>query len=94
MSRIHKAIITAILIFSLYHLFRDISQIIGFHSVYTNVFHRHHSWCRPICDHITLPLDLFGIIGSMLVLSRNRLGVLGLLLFLSAPIWLLALILP
>ncbi len=89
-----KIIFSLILIFSCYHLIRDILQILDWHNAFTNVLHRPHQWCKPYCDYVTLPLDILGIYGSIVVLKRNRLGVLGMIVLLSFPVWLMAALLP
>ncbi len=93
-TKILKVLFTAVLVFSIYHLVRDILQIFDFHSNFTNVMHRPHLWCKPYCDYVTLPLDILGIVGSAVVLRRNDLGVIGALILMLFPLWLLALILP
>ena len=37
---------------------------------------------------------IFGILGALIILKRNKLGVLGILVLLSLPFWLLAIVLP
>lgn len=83
-----------ILFLSSYHLVRDILQSLDIHNAFTNVFHRPHLWCGSYCDYVTFPLDVLGIIGSLVVLKRNKLGVIGKVILFSLPLWLLAVILP
>lgn len=82
-----------ILGFSIYHLVRDILQILGFQAVWVNIFHWPHLWCKPYCDYVTFPLDFWGIIGSGMVIKRDRVGILGTGIILSMSLWLLAVLL-
>src|SRR3989338_8669755 len=83
-----------VLILSTYHLIRDILQSFEIHNSFTNILHRPHLWCKPYCNYVTYPLDFLGIIGSLWVLRKNRLGIAGMIILLSIPLWLLAVILP
>ena len=94
MSRLLRHLFTLILIFSSYHLLRDILQIIGINILFANILHREHLWCKPFCDLVTLPPDILGITGSLIVLKRNSIGSLGVFLILMIPLWLLAVLLP
>lgn len=94
MNSFLKSFLALILILSIYHLIRDILQILDIEYSFVNIFHRDHIWCKPYCDYVTLPLDFFGIIASFVLLKRNKLGLLGILLILTLPLWLLALYLP
>ncbi len=94
MNRGIRLIFWAILIFSLYHLIRDLFQIFNVNGVFINIFHRDHLWCAPYCDDVTLPLDLFGLVGSSAVIKRNKLGLLGKAILLTIPLWVLATLPP
>ncbi len=83
-----------ILILSIYHLVRDILQTFEIHNSFTNIFHRPHQWCKLYCNYVTYPLDLLGIVGSWLALRQNKLGIIGVIVLLSLPLWLLAVVLP
>ena len=83
-----------VFILSTYHLIRDILQTFEIHNSFTNILHRPHLWCKPYCNYVTYPLDLLGIIGSWIVLKRNKLGTIGTIIILSLPLWLLAALLP
>jgi len=83
-----------VLILSTYHLIRDILQSFEIHNSFTNILHRPHLWCKPYCNYVTYPLDFLGIIGSLCVLQKNSLGIAGMIILLSIPLWLLAVILP
>jgi len=94
MKPFSKFVFLSILIFSLYHLLRDVLQTLEIHNGFTNIFHRSHVWCRSYCNYVTFPLDLLGIIGSWIILKRNKLGTIGVIILLSFPLWLLAAVLP
>lgn len=89
----YRYLFVIILMFSTYHLVRDILQTFGIHNAFTNILHRSHTeWCRSYCNFVTYPLDLLGMIGSYIVLKRNKLGTVGVVLLISLLFWLLALL--
>jgi len=94
MSKLLKITFIAILLLSCYHTVRDILQTFEIHNWFTEIFHRPHLWCRPYCNIATIPLDLFGIIAPVVVLKRNRLGIIGVIVLLSMFLWPLAIFLP
>lgn len=94
MNKFARAVLITILLFSVYHLIRDALQTLGFDSAFTNILHWQHRWCASYCGIVTYPLDILGIVGSYLVLKRNRMGYLGVLTLASLPLWLLVLLLP
>jgi hypothetical protein len=69
------------------HLIRDILQIFDVNIPLATFLQTNHKWCRPYCDYATLPHELFGIIASVIILKRKRLGILGVLVLLSLPLW-------
>ncbi len=94
MKPVIRYLFVIILLFSSYHLIRDILQTFNIYNSFTNIFHRPHLWCGAYCDYVTYPLDVFGIVGSLIVLKRNKLGVVGKVILFSLLLWLLAVILP
>lgn len=95
MGRWVRLLVISILIFSIYHLIRDISTaFFNVHNVFVDFAHRDHLWCGPTCPYITLPFELYGIVVSSVVLKRNRLGLLGTSLFAMVPVWIVAALLP
>ena len=66
-----------------YHLIRDVLQVFEIHSVFTNFFHRPHLWCSQYCDFVTIPLDLLGIYGAVIILKRNYIGKSGVIFIVS-----------
>jgi hypothetical protein len=82
-----RTIFLLILIFSSYHLIRDILQILGIELFTIDFLHRSHLWCKPFCGYVTFPLEIFGIIGTIIVLKRKSLDLLGVLVLLSLILW-------
>jgi hypothetical protein len=87
MNKIWKVIFYLLLTFFILHFVRDLLQIFDVNTPLATTLQTNHKWCRPFCDYATLPHELFGIIATVLVLKRNRLGILGLLILLSLPLW-------
>lgn len=77
MSIFWKIIFWAILIFCLYHTFRDILQVSGVGGMLANFAHYPHQWCQQYCDYVAFPPEIAGIVASSIVLKRNRIGILG-----------------
>ena len=81
-----------VLLGAIYHLFRDILQIAGFENIFTQVGHWNHEWCGAYCDYVTLPIDLFLIIASAVIIRRRKFDILGIMvltaLFLGLLMWL------
>ena len=90
MNKLLKFVVILIFLFSIYHLLRDVLQIMNINIPLVNFLHRPHIWCGQYCDLATLTLDLFGIIVGALVLKRNKLGMLGIGLLFLIPLWILA----
>lgn len=72
-----KIFLWIILIGAIYHLIRDILQIAGIENAFTEIGHWNHRWCGRYCNYVTLPLDLFVIVASVIVLRRRKFGILG-----------------
>jgi len=94
MSTLVRYIFISVLVFSVYHLVRDIVQIIGIRSVFTDFFHWPHVWCSVYCDYMTVPFEAGAIVGSIIVLKRNRVGLIGMLSFLFLPLLFIFTVLP
>ena len=94
MNKIIRYLFLLIFILSIYHLIRDIFQTIGINTWLTNFFHRPHQWCKPYCNYVTYPLDLFGIFGSLYELKRNKFDIIGKVLLISQLLWVFAVLLP
>jgi len=87
MNKFLKYLFIFLLGFFILHLIRDILQILDIHTWISDTLTTNHKWCRPYCDYATLPHEIFGIVGSYIVLRRNKLGLLGILVLLSLPLW-------
>lgn len=87
MSKALKFIYLILLIFFVLHLLRDILQIFDIHTLLSDTVTTNHKWCRPYCDYATLPYEIFGIVGSFIVLRRNKMGLIGVVVLLSLPLW-------
>ena len=94
MNRILKIIFTLALLLSIYHLVRDLLTNFGIHNYILDFAHRPHLWCGKFCPWITVPPEIFNIIASLIILKRNRVGLLGFLVLIQPPLWILAVLLP
>lgn len=94
LSPLVKAIFVIILIASVYHFMRDLLQLFGLDSAFTDIAHRPHVWCGQYCDIVTIPFDIISIVISTIVLQRKRVGVLGIILLATLPLWLFFTLLP
>ena len=98
MSKILKLIFITIHLFSIYHLFRDLLTNFGIHNYVLDFNHRHHLWCDKlyswVCSWITVPPEVFNIVASLVVLKRDRIGILGFILLLQPLVWFLILLIP
>ena len=90
MRKIWFYIFLILLIWSTYHLVRDILQIFGVSNFLVDVLHRNHLWCAQYCSYVTIPPEIFVIIASGIVLWRKRIGILGALVLISIPFWIMA----
>ena len=58
-----RVVLGGLLLFAVYHLVRDVATtFFGVHVGVVDVAHRAHAWCRPVCDYVTMPLELFNIV--------------------------------
>ena len=94
MKKIYRFLFILILLISTYHLIRDTFQVFDIHNFFIDIWNRPHFWCRPYCDFATYPLDIFNIVGSVMILKRNKVSLLGILVIASLPLWLLVAFLP
>lgn len=72
-----------VLMGAVYHLLRDILQIVGVNNIFTNIGHWSHQWCGTYCNYVTLPVDGLLIITSAIIISRRKTGALGILVLLT-----------
>jgi len=68
-----------VLVGAIYHLIRDLLQIVGFENIFTQVGHWKHQWCSVYCDYVTLPINAFLIIASFVIIKRKKFSTLGIL---------------
>jgi hypothetical protein len=90
MRKIFTLIFWILLIWSSYHLVRDVLQIYGVHHPLIDLWHRNHLWCAQYCSYITIVPEIFVIIASSIVLWRKRIGILGAIVLISIPFWIVA----
>lgn len=80
MTKTVKFIFLSLIFFSLYHTIRDVLQIIGVHNWLADVMNYKSNWCMtiaPICDYYLFPWEFLVFVGSIIVLKRNKIGLLG-----------------
>lgn len=80
MSKTARFIFIFLILFSAYHTIRDVLQIMEVRNWFTTVLNYQHNWCNtiaPVCDYYLFPWEIFVFIGSIVVLSRNKVGLLG-----------------
>ncbi|HCR81413.1 MAG: hypothetical protein UY13_C0002G0425 [Candidatus Pacebacteria bacterium GW2011_GWB1_47_8] len=92
LSRSLRIIFKIIFVWSVYHLYRDIStDILGIHNRFVDFAHRQYPgvrWCASYCKYTTFPPEIFNIVAIYTVLKRDRAGLLGVAVLLSLPLWL------
>lgn len=94
MNKIWKTIFAALIVVFVYHLIRDIFQVVGVSNSVVDFLHRPHQWCKPYCNYVTIPPELFIIISSIIILKRDKIGKLGLAVLASLVFWPFAMLLP
>lgn len=80
MSKTIRFIFIFLIIISVYHTIRDILQIMEVHNWLADVANYKHNWCKaiaPVCDYYLFPWEAFVFIGSIIVIKRNKVGLLG-----------------
>jgi hypothetical protein len=88
MNKIIKFIFVTILLFSMYHLVRDLLTNAGIHNYIVDFGHRAKTlWCGKICPWVTVPPEIFNIIATVIVLKRNHIGILVFFVLVQIPIW-------
>ena len=93
MNKTWKTIFTILIAIFTVHLIRDILQIFDIDNFLT-MPSGPHVWCKPYCDWVTVPPELFIIISSIIILKRNRIGKLGIAILVSLIYWPPAALLP
>lgn len=72
-----KLIVYFLLAFSTIHLLRDILQIYNIDTPLATILKTNHTFCRPFCNYVTFPPEIFLIIASLFVLGMKKFGKLG-----------------
>lgn len=95
MSSFWKVVFISLLIFFVFHTVRDFLQIFNIYgNIFADLLRSKHNWCRSYCDYVTLPPEAFGIVSSIVVLKRSKIGILGIGAFLAIFIFLIEFLLP
>lgn len=87
MNTLWRSIFYILLTFFILHTIRDILQILNVNFFLATMIPTNHRWCRPYCDYAAFPHEIFCMIGTVIVLRRNKIGILGFLVLLSLPLW-------
>lgn len=66
-----------LLLFSVFHVVRDISQNLHFENLTTAPFTMTANWCGWYCDWITYPFEILIFTGAAVTLKNNRVQLLG-----------------
>lgn len=82
-----KYLFITLLLFSICHLVRDLFQNYNIQNFTTNIFQMNKNWCGNYCNWITFPFEFFIMISSLIIIKRNKVGILGYLEFLIFLIW-------
>lgn len=93
MNKTWKMIFAVFIIVFTIHLIRDILQIFDIDNLLAAPSGP-HLWCKPYCNYVTIPPELFIIISSAIVLKQNRVGKLGVAVLISLIFWPFAVLLP
>lgn len=94
MNKMIKIIFYFVLVFSFYHLTRDLLTNLGFHNIFLDIFHRPQTyWCKSACSWITIPPEVFNIVATTYLLLKDKFGILGFIVVLQIPIWLIFILL-
>lgn len=67
-----KLLVYFLLFFSALHLLRDILQIYHVNTPLATILKTNHTFCRPFCDYVTLPPEIFIIIASIISLTKKK----------------------
>ena len=89
MNNVHKTILALLIVFSVFHTVRDVSQYLSVTNSTTSIFEMERNWCGSYCDLITVPFEIFIFAGSVLVLKRDKFSVLGRVVLVVFGVWIL-----
>lgn len=93
MNKLTRTLFIGIIVFSIAHTIRDIFQIYNIHNLLSDFYVTHDNYCGKYCDYVAFPVELFDIVGSIIVIRRNKIELLGTLVLLSMLFWPITLIL-
>ncbi|MCA9382409.1 hypothetical protein KC660_03320 [Candidatus Dojkabacteria bacterium] len=68
-KNLYKYFFGLLVIFSIFHIIRDLQQTFGFSSFATQVVTLKRNWCGAYCDFITYPFEFMILIGSVVQLK-------------------------
>ena len=94
MHKLWRLFFYALLIFSILHTVRDILQIYRIHTLISEFYVTHDIWCGTFCDYVAFPVEIFEGIASIIVLRRNKIGLLGWATIASTLFWPVTFVLP
>jgi len=77
MSKATKYFFVIAIIFSIYHLIRDLLQTYNQENWATQFLKMKSNWCGPYCNYITFPFEIYIFFSSIIILRRKRFGLLG-----------------
>ncbi|MEN8253358.1 MAG: hypothetical protein ABFQ62_03220 [Patescibacteria group bacterium] len=83
----YKTIFIFLIIFSTFHLVRDIFQILHIENITTTVFEMEKNWCGNYCNWLTIPMEIFIFFGSLIMIKRKKEGNLAYLIAIILAIW-------
>lgn len=76
-------------IWSVYHLLRDLMQVLKVDTFIANVGTRSHTWCSSdinYCGYLTFPLEIYNLIVIPFVWKRNKIGTPEIIVLFTIPI--------
>lgn len=82
-----NTILLMLFVVSFLHLIRDILQIADVHIWLTQSLGTNTAYCRPFCDYITLPFEIYVIFAVFFTLPQKKPGVTGFSAFVVFGIW-------
>lgn len=82
-----KPLFLLLILFSLFHFFRDLSQNYHLNNFSATIFKMDKNWCGSFCNNITIPFELFILGSSFFVVKRSRVGLLGITTVVVFFIW-------
>ena len=75
-------------VWGLYHLVRDILQLMQISTFIADLGHRRPNWCVPLgdyCNYITFPIEIYVLIAVPLIWNRRKIGIPEVLVLITLP---------